>query len=296
MKTASIVHCNRGGNPGNPDSAREKWSTVKHCRTGSEEVGMKFARLSVVLIVSIFASAQQSPLLSAPSASKAESEDEIRKMEQSQRVFGLMPIFGVTNRPDAPPLSVKEKFRLMAKEAVDPFEFVAIGVEAGIGQVENEFEDYGQGAAGYSKRYGAALADNAASDFFSNFVYPVLLREDPRYFRLGGGSVKRRFVYSISRILVCRKDDGGNTFNFSSVLGAMTAGGISNAYYQPSDRGFRLTMSRAGISLLYGTVGTVVEEFWPDIRNKMLHNKRDAQQLPWVGHRTRRSHISPWGE
>jgi hypothetical protein len=65
------------------------------------------------------------------------------------------------------------------------------------------------------------------------------------------------------------------------VLGALTAGSISNAYYPQDDRGFGLTMSRSGISLLYGTLGGVFSEFWPDIQHKLLHkNKAEAAAPP----------------
>ena len=38
--------------------------------------------------------------------------------------------------------------------------------------------------------------------FFSNFSYPVLLKEDPRYFRLGEGSLKHRIGYAIAQEFV----------------------------------------------------------------------------------------------
>ena len=217
---------------------------------------------------------QQSTPPDAPSASQqqqSEKEKEIEKQEQSQRILGVVPMFGVTSRQNAPPLTKGQKFHLFVKSAVDPFTFVAVGLQAGIGQASNSFPAYGQGAAGYGKRYGAALADNVSSNLFSNFVYPVMLREDPRYFRLGEGSIKHRIFYSLKQEFVCHKDNGGQTFNFSNVLGAVTAGSISNAYYPPDDRGFGLTMSRAGIALLYGSAGGLISEFWTDIQQKFFH-------------------------
>lgn len=215
---------------------------------------------------------QQNPP-NAPSAAQAESEKEIRKKEQSQRILGVVPMFGVTSRKNAPPLTPKEKFHLFVKGEIDPFEWFAVGLQAGISQATNEFPQYGQGAAGYGKRYGAALADSVSSGFFSTFFYPTLLKQDPRYFRLGEGTAKRRIAYSLERVLVCRSDRGNRSFNFSNVLGAVTTGGVSNAYYPSNDRGFGLTMSRAGISLLYGAAGGLIDEFWPDIQRKVFHKK-----------------------
>ena len=190
-------------------------------------------------------------------------------------MLGVLPQFGVTDRKDAPPLAPREKFRLFYRTAFDPMEFVLTGAEAGISQAENEFPDYGQGASGYGKRFGAAFTGQATSNFFGSFVYPVLLKEDPRYFRLRDGSFKKRLGYSLVQVFIAHRDSGGRTFGWSNALGALTAGGIANAYYPAADRGFGLTMSRAGISLLYGSLGGIGSEFWPDVARK-LHRRRPA--------------------
>lgn len=206
-------------------------------------------------------------------SSTAETESEIRKREQSQRMLGVVPMFAVTSRHDAPPLKPNEKFHLMLKSMTDPFAFIAAGLQAGISQAENQFPAYGQGGEGYAKRYGAAFTDSATSNFFSNFVYPVIFKEDPRYFRLGEGTIKRRIGYALEQEVVAHKDTGGRTFHFANVLGAFTSGGISNAYYPPEDRGFGLTMSRSAIALGYGSLGNLLLEFWPDVSNKLFHTK-----------------------
>ncbi|MBS1850255.1 MAG: hypothetical protein JST79_05040 [Acidobacteria bacterium] len=221
------------------------------------------------------APAPQTP--ASTSAPDKQKEKEIEKKEQSQRVLGVLPQFAVTDRQDAPPLSPGSKFHLFYKSAFDPVTLGILGVQAGFSQAENEFPDYGQGAAGYGKRYGAALADSTSSGFFSNFFYPVLFKHDPRYFRLGSGSFRHRLGYSVTQEFVAHRDRGGKTFNFSNVLGAFTSGGISNAYYPRSDRGFELTMSRSVIALGYGMAGGLFDEFWPDIHHKLFHKKPAPQ-------------------
>jgi hypothetical protein len=203
-----------------------------------------------------------------------QQEQELQKKEQSSRILGVVPQFGVT-RQNAAPLTPGQKFRLFRRSAFDPVTFAVVGLQAGISQATNSFGGYGQGAEGFGKRYGAAFADAVSSNFFSNFAYPVLLKEDPRYFRLGEGTIKHRIGYALAQEFVCRTDEGKRSFNYSNVLGALTAGSISNAYYPSNDRGFGLTMSRAGIALLYGSVGGLVDEFWADIDRKLFHKKKN---------------------
>lgn len=193
-------------------------------------------------------------------------------------MLGVVPQFTVTSRQNAPPLTPAEKFHLFAKSTFDPATLGAVGLQAAISQAENEFPEYGQGAAGYGKRYGASLADEVSSGFFGGFVYSTLLKEDPRYFRLGQGTFRNRFVYSLEQVLICHTDKGVKSFNYQNVLGAFTSGGISNAYYPANERGFGLTMTRSGIALLYGGMGNMVDEFWPDVSRRLFSKHHEAQQ------------------
>ncbi len=203
-----------------------------------------------------------------------EQEREIQKKEQSQRILGVVPQFGVTSRKSPPPLTTAQKFHLFVKGAFDPFQFAAAGLQAGISQANNEFSAYGQGAAGYGRRFGAAVADQVSGAFFGTFAYPALLKEDPRYFRLGEGSVKHRIFYSLAQSFVTHTDTGSRRFNYSNVLGTFTSGALSNAYYPQNDRGFSLTMSRCAISLAYDSAGNLIDEFWFDINEKVFHKHK----------------------
>lgn len=227
--------------------------------------------------------------------SQKENEKEIERKEQSQRVLGVLPQFGVTSRQNAPPLTAHEKFHLFAKSAFDPASIGVVGLQSALSQAEDEFPAYGQGAAGYGKRFGASLADEVSAGFWSNYFYPVLLKEDPRYFRLGEGGSSHRILYSVKQEFVCHTDKGGRQFNFSNVLGALTSGAISNAYYPgnslirtipatatspatpvyENDRGAVLTLSRTAIALGYGIIGGLFDEFWPDIHDKLFHKHND---------------------
>jgi hypothetical protein len=230
----------------------------------------------------------------------SEKEKQIERKEQSQRVFGVLPQFGVTSRQDAPPLTRGEKFHLFVKSAFDPVSIGVVGLQAAVSQAQDEFPAYGQGAQGYGKRFGASLADEVSSGFFSNYFYPVLLKEDPRYFRRGEGGMGTRLAYSVKQEFVCHTDKGGRFFNLSTVLGAFTSGAVSNLYYPgrslirtipatattpavpvyENDRGAMLTLSRASIALGYGIIGGIFDEFWPDIHHKLFERHKAPPENP----------------
>lgn len=208
----------------------------------------------------------------AAAEKKAQEEElAIQKKEQSKRLLGTLPNFATTDRRDPPPLTPTQKFHLFAKSAFDPVEFFVVGMQAGFSQAEDEFPEYGVGAAGYGKRYGATFADEVSSGFFTDYFYPVIFKEDPRYFRLGEGSIKHRLLYAIKQDVVCHTDSGSRSVSWENIFGALTSGSVSNAYYPPSERGFGLTMSRSAISAGYGALGGIIDEFYPDISHALFH-------------------------
>lgn len=183
----------------------------------------------------------------------------------------MIPNFNTTNNPNAAPLSPKQKFQLAYRSAKDPFQVVAAGLDAGYGQAENSFAGYGQGAQGYGKRFGASYADQVSSLFWGNAVLPVLLHEDPRYYRKGTGSFKGRFLHAMSSAVWTRRDNGTWGFNYSNVLGNVAAGGLSNLYYPSTDRGLNLTFERAFTVTAEGMIGAEAIEFGPDIMKHLFH-------------------------
>ena len=93
------------------------------------------------------------------SVSTYELAEEQVKIEETQRVLGVIPNYFVTYQQDTLPLKAKQKFELAWKTTIDPVTFAAAGAFAGIEQAENTYSGYGQGGKGFAKRYGASYGD-----------------------------------------------------------------------------------------------------------------------------------------
>jgi len=189
------------------------------------------------------------------------AEDEIKE-EEKQRVLGVIPNFYVTYLPNAVPLSAKQKFELAWKTTVDPVNFGITGVIAGVQQAQNDFSGYGQGAQGFAKRYGASYADFVVGTFVGSAVLPSLLKQDPRYFYKGTGSKRSRILYALANAVICKGDNGHWQANYSSILGSLAAGGISNLYYPAKNRdGAELTFENALIGIGASAAANLLQEF-----------------------------------
>ncbi|MGH9504461.1 MAG: hypothetical protein ACRD20_16540 [Terriglobales bacterium] len=222
--------------------------------------------------------AQDSPPAAADKDHASQDQEHKRTDSSAQpsghgRMFGVMPTYGLVEAGmQPPPLSTGEKFKL-AVQYLNPYTFAFVAAEAGVNQARNDPREYGQGVEGYGKRYGAGFADGLTDGLFVTGVYPSLLHQDPRFYRLGGGDFAHRFGYSVSRILITRQDSGGKAFNVSEVLGSFTSSALAVTYYPKSQRDFSDVAERAGIQFGFDAGFNLLKEFYPDIHRKVFRRK-----------------------
>jgi hypothetical protein len=183
------------------------------------------------------------------------------RAEEKQRVLGVVPNFYTSYVWNAAPLDTEQKFSLATRAMFDPVSLIGVAGTAGIEQANNSFAGYGQGAAGYGKRFGAALGDDLIDGFVSGAVYASIFHQDPRYFYQGSGSFKSRLVHALSYAVVARSDTGRPMPDYSDFLGDLTAGALSNLYYPAANRGVGLLFTNFGIGIAERAADNVLIEF-----------------------------------
>jgi hypothetical protein len=194
--------------------------------------------------------------------SQVEIAQEQLNLEEKQRVLGVFPNYYVSYEANPAPLSTRQKYQLAWRTSIDPVTWLMTGALAGMEQVSNTFAGYGQGAQGYGKRFGANYADGFSDTMIGGAILPALFRQDPRYFYKGRGSVASRALYAIANSVICKGDNGRWQPNYSSILGGLAAGGISNLYYPASNRsGIDVTFSNALIGTAEGAMQNLAQEF-----------------------------------
>ena len=216
----------------------------------------------------------------APSGEHVASALAPQRFEEHPRLFWIIPTYSVSSRKAPSMMSPHDKFHLFAKNAIDPYNLGYTAFSASLAQASNDQPGYGQGVAGYCKRLGSGLADETSAGFFTTFLFPSALRQDPRYFRQGSGPFMQRLVHAVIRPLVTRKDSGGRTFNWAGLLGSTAASGLSNAYYPAADRGVEPTFTRVGWGIPFSVIDHVIDEFGPDLERRFLEKKPDLAPVP----------------
>jgi len=205
------------------------------------------------------------------------AQQQIQEQEK-QRLLGVIPNFYVTYVPHAAPLSSKQKFELAWKSTIDPVSFGVTAAVAGVQQATDTFQGYGQGAQGYAKRYGAAYADFVTGTYIGGAILPSLLKQDPRYFYKGTGSVRSRVLYAMANAVICKGDNGRWQPNYSGIVGSLASGGISNLYYPAADRSdAALTFENTLIGIGETAAVNLLQEF---VMRKLTPNVPNYEPAP----------------
>ena len=174
----------------------------------------------------------------APPASRRRCRHRCRTPQPpgGNRVFGVLPNYRTADTSQiGTVLTNRQKLTIAAKDSFD-YPLVALAAAlAGLGQLTNQHPSFGQGLKGYGHRWSTSYADQAMGNMFTEGLFPVLLHEDPRYFRRGTGTTWSRLGYALSARDRDPKGLGGQRLQLLGVAGKRTAVAISNAYY-PDNR------------------------------------------------------------
>ena len=175
-------------------------------------------------------------------------------------------------RSEWQPMTTRQKFDFFLRSTYAPSTFVNAGVDVVADRVKGRRDpEYETGMLGWGQHYGIELSTTETDVFFQKFLFPSLLKQDPRYFRNPDLPFFRRALYSMSRVVITRSDRGGETFNASRILGSMASRAVSDLYVPGAQQGLKPLSDCVGFRLLRDAGMNLVHEFWPDVRRKFLH-------------------------
>lgn len=192
----------------------------------------------------------------------------------SKRLFGVIPNYKADQfKAEYTPLSVREKFAIAHSDSFDwPNYFLLVGYALQSQVAEGGFSHNG-GMNGFAAAYSRSVGDQIIGSYVTEAIMPSLFHEDPRFFRLGSGTVSHRAYNAVSRIFVTRRDDGRSTFNISEVAGNAGVVALTTVYY-PESRTAGEAFERFSMALGNDMISNLITEFWPDVRRHLPFRHR----------------------
>jgi hypothetical protein len=193
-----------------------------------------------------------------------------------KRVFGVIPNNRTTSGTvPFKPITARQKLVIALKDSFDWPPYATGALFALWSQARNTNPSFGQGVAGYARRWGTASADQVSGNMMTEGLVPAAFGQDPRYFLIGPGqgyTWKQRAWHAIESIFVAPMDSGKKVFNFSEWGGNAAATAIGNLYY-PDQRDVHDNVNRWLTFIGTDTFSNLLKEFWPDVKLKLHHKK-----------------------
>jgi hypothetical protein len=169
-----------------------------------------------------------------------------------------------------PPLTTKDKFVFPLHEEIRPLNLVPVVLLGFYGTIRGSDPKYGTDGNGFGERVGAAALRQTSIRIFSDGLLPAVFHEDPRYYRKAYGSTDARIGYALKRLIIDPRDSGKRGFNYSDILGRGMAAALTQTYYPNASVGAGVVFRTWGYSLLGSETVNIFQEFWPDVKHKLL--------------------------
>lgn len=163
------------------------------------------------------------------------------------------------------PLSDGQKLRFWLHLETQPVSFVPYFVGASFEQGIDGDPKFGTDSGAYGERLGAAAIRDASMRFFVSSFFPVVLHQDPRYYRLARKRIVPRGLSAGEQALVTHTDSGRVVPNYSDILGHLAACALILTYYPAPSANGRVVVEAWATSIAGDAGNNLFLEFWPSI-------------------------------
>jgi len=208
---------------------------------------------------------------------QSDAANNAAREPEAKRILWIIPNFR-TSLVLVPyqPIGAREKFHIATLDSFDRGT-IALGALFGAeAQLTRANSSFGNGVPAYAHYFATAYADYVIGDYMTEAIFPVMLHQDPRYFRRGIGGFWSRLGYATGQIFWTHGDSGHGQFNFSELAGNSTAVAISMAYY-PDNRTALDAVSKLGSQVGIDMTSNILKEFWPDLERRFSHKRKSPK-------------------
>ncbi len=184
-------------------------------------------------------------------------------------LLGFVPSPGTGQTIDYTAITRAERVDWIVIGTVGPRSLLVVGpLGAGWQTAWNQPEEWDRSWGGFGKRYLQREADVAISNTLEAGV-GAFWGEEPRYIRLGRGSIGDRAKWAIKTAFVTQRRDGKLHAAWGRYVGNTVNNVIENAWLPPSAATAGNTIYRSAIGFATRIGGNAWEEFWPDVAQRL---------------------------
>jgi len=193
---------------------------------------------------------------------------------QEQRQQAPIPAAAKGLAANAPytPVTANGRFYWFAKSTVGPRGLAAGVLSAGWGTAWNLPEEYERTWGGFGKRFGMRLTGVSTGNAIEASL-GAAWGEDPRYIRSTDPRFWKRVRHAVKLSVYAYRRDGSVRPAYARAVGNVGNNFLSNTWRVESESSTQDALLRCVWGVLGRMAGNTFDEFWPDVRAKVLKRK-----------------------
>jgi hypothetical protein len=173
------------------------------------------------------------------------------------------------------PITGQQRIQWAVRNSIGP----GLLFSAGLGTLFDVPKAYGTHWEGFGERYGIRLTAIAVSNTTAAGL-GAIWGEDPRYMRDAGAPFKNRIGHAIKMTFMAQNRDGDLMPAYARFIAIPGSNFLSNSWRTDSDATLSHAAIRTGFRFL-GRLGTnSFDEFWPDVKQKLLNRSHPERRQP----------------
>jgi len=235
-----------------------------------------FARHLTMLIVTVPATHAAVGAQSAPSGGAANVRRTVRLRHRYKGQSPPPPFTHLkpqTLQTPYQPLTRRERLRWFTANTMDPWNLAGGIFDAAFGTAPDRPKEYGPHWAGFGERYGIGMTRSATGNAIEAGA-GLLLREDPRYFRVPYQPFQARVRNVVRFAFAARGGQGSLRPAYARYMATLGANFLSNSWRVNSEANAHDALLRSAEGFGEILAANAFEEFWPDVKTRLFH-KRD---------------------
>jgi hypothetical protein len=180
-----------------------------------------------------------------------------------------------SNLMDAPyhPITPRQRLRWFVTSSIGP-QHLGVGVlSSALGTAVDSPEEYGPHWGGFADRFGIGMSGTVTANAIEAGA-GLVLREDPRYFRVPERRFKARLGNLAQQTFTSRNPDGSFAPAYARYAAIVGSNFLSNSWREHSEANAQHALVRSLEGFAGRMAANAFTEFWPDIK-KHLFRKRD---------------------
>jgi hypothetical protein len=163
------------------------------------------------------------------------------------------------------PLSAGEKAHLALKNTIGTRALINRAALAGFNHWMDHPEEWENSIDGYPKRFASRMGRLAVRNAVQ-LSTDIVFKTDPRYDRCECSGFGARAGHAWRRVLMSRRDNGGEMISVSRLAGAYVTPMITDQWYPARLNTWNHKLESGTWFLGWRGVNNMIKEFWPDIK------------------------------